>query len=217
MKLNASTITTGNDYKLIKIKSLKPLYMPNIRSQILFQRTISLYNNKKISKKRDFFNKSITIKNFKGINNTNKSSSISKKSLSTKLLSNSKIYNNIYDISKITSLSEKSKFYLSNNKGKRLKENKKKNFLRHFSVISGFNTPNFSHSLISEFNRQSKLFNIKKLKLSKTKYWLNESKNNNDYTNEIKISSNSRDNNKCKLLNKSYKKELKVEYYKWFI
>ena len=211
MKFNASTITNGEDYKFIKLKSLKPLYMPNFRSQILFQRTISLYNNKNRPKKFDI-NNIITIKNYKRINN--KFSSIPKKIVNEKLMSNFKTYNNINNISKITTESENSKLYLSLNKGNNLKENKSKTLLRQFS---GFNIANFPFSSISDFNHQTKLLNIKNFKLSNTKYWLNESKNNSDYKKGRKDISNKKEISKFKLLNKSYKKELRVEYYKWFI
>ena len=219
MKLNASTITTGEEYKYKKLTSLKPLFMPNIRTQILFQRTINLYNDKKNSKKLDPFNGSIIIKNYKKKKNFNKSCLISKNNLNhfnQSMISNPKYNKGKYKICRINSENDINIF--ENITSKNNNENKK---VKRFSIISG--NIGLSMRRISipiDWKIKSKnLFNLKRFRLSNTKYWLNDSKNNNENTstNDRKSISNGKENNNMKVLNKNEKKDLKVKYYTWFI
>ena len=219
MKFNASTITTGEEYKYSKLTTLKPLFMPNIRTQILFQRTINLYNDRKNSKKIDPFNGSIIIKNYKTNKNLNKSCLIPKNNLNhfnQSMINNPKYNKGKYKMCRINS--ENDINFFENITSKNNNENKK---VKRFSIISG--NIGLSMRRISipiDWKIKSKnLFNLKRFRLSNTKYWLNDSKNNNENTstNDRKSISNGKENNNMKVLNKNEKKDLKVKYYKWFI
>ena len=218
MKSNASTITIGEEYRYKKLKSLKPLFMPNIRTQILFQRTIDLYNDNKNSKKLDPFNGSIIIKNYKKPTNFNKSCLISKKNLNpfNQSIINPKYNKNKYKICRI--FSENNINILDKKNSNNNNENKN---IKRFRIISGNIGLSIRQlSISTDFKIKSKnLFNLKRFRLSNSKYWLNDSKNNNDNasTNDRKNMSNNKENNNLKLLNKNEKKDLKVKYYKWFI
>lgn len=228
MKLNASTLVKGeiNDYKNIKFKSfksLKPLYMPNIRSQILFQRTINLYNNLRNNSKNynsNFYNNSLIIDNYKKKNYLNNSSSHKKNNSNKKKISNIKLINNRSIISKIIPLNDINALYINKN-------NSRKNILYNdllklnsFNLISSNNAFNISSSSSSmdKKSQTNNFFYIKKnIKCIKPKYLLNDSSNNNEYiikmNEKIGIINNKR-TKKFKLLNKS---EKKIRYFKWFI
>ena len=221
MKFNASTITTGDEFRNNKLKSLKPLFMPNIRTQILFQRTINLYNDRKNnSKKFDPFDGSIIIKNYKKYKNLNKSCLMSKKNLNhfnQSMIINPKSYKNKNKIYRINS--ENDINIMDNNISKNNNEIKN---IKRFSIISGnIGLSLRRFSVITDLKIKSKnLLSLKRFRLSNTKYWLSDSKNNNDYnssTNDRKDRSKNNEKNKFKVLNKNEKKDLKVQYYKWFI
>ena len=212
MKLNSNTITTGEDYKKIKLKTLKPLFMPNIRTQILFQRTINMYNYNNLPKNRNLFDGSIIVSNLKkSLKTFNRSCIITKKNYKKRQSDNYKINSNKYKISRTKSENDINVLNLNESSSKNNTENKDKLPIKYFNLISGSNGYNIPRrSVCMNFNIKSKnLLNLKNFRLSNTKYWLNDFYNNN-YKDII----NSRE---MRMLNKNEKKELQVKYYKWFI
>ena len=212
MKLNSSTITTGDDYyKNIKLKSLKPLFMPNIRTHILFQRTINMYNYHNLPKNRNLFDGSIIVSYLKSIKAFNRSCNLPKKNYKKRKSVVYKINSNKYKISRTKSENDINVLNLNESSSKNNTENKDKLPIKYFNLISGSNGYKIPRrSVCMDFNIKSKsLLNLKNFRLSNTKYWLNDF-NNNNYKDII----NSRE---MRMLNKNEKKELQVKYYKWFI
>ena len=211
MKLNSSTFTIKEDYKNIKLKTLKPLFMPNLRSQILFKRTIEMYNNKNIPKIFNPFEGSIIINNLKKPKFFNRSCILSKNINNKSNLLNYKRNITKYKIKRLKSENDINILYLNESNSKNISENKDRIPIKYFNLFSGNNGYNKQRSSVCmDFNIKSKnIFHLKKFKISNTKYWLNDS-NINNYKDII----NSRE---MKVLNKNDKKELKVKYYKWFI
>ena len=212
MKLNSNTITTGEDYKKIKLKTLKPLFMPNIRTQILFQRTINMYNYNNLPKNRNLFDGSIIVSNLKkSIKTFNRSCIITKKNYKKRQSDNYKINSNKYKISRTKSENDINVLNLNESSSKNNTESKDKLPIKYFNLISGSNGYNIPRrSVCMDFNIKSKNYlNLKNFRLSNTKYWLNDFYNNN--YKDIIIS------REMRMLNKNEKKDLQVKYYKWFI
>ena len=219
MKLNASTFTIGDDYKYLKLKSLKPLYMPNVRIQLLLRKAIGIYeNNKNNSSNFGNLNSSLIIHNYKRKNLNHNNSLISKNNLTKTILLNPKLYNNNKSkINRVTSATNINKLYLKKNN---TKNNKEKIRIPHFSLVTlnkALNNPRSSSVIIDSNKKTKNTLNIKKIRIKGQNVLKNTKKNNNNYSldNSFNERRDTNETNKLKCLNKDVKNEIK--YYKWFI
>ena len=224
MKLNASTsaIITGEDYNYKKPKkTLKNLFMPNFRFQILFQKSINLYRNK--NNNYNNLNRSFIINNITKCNHLNKSCITSQQIITKKILPDpkQKNYNKNLYLKRVSSETNFHKFYLNIKNIKNNKENKDNLNLPYFNLIKRNKVLNANKSPLS-MNANQKYKNIKIKKMRLQRNYLMNSKNTNDYIidnslNKRKDKSYNKQINRFKLIKKKSKKGLEIKYYKWFI
>jgi hypothetical protein len=230
MKIDAGTLAKEeikqnkeiDNNKKIKIKafkSLKPLFLPNIHKQILFQKVITLHSNKKNISAKQFLNNSLIIDNCskkKYINNksfsTRKNINNKKKNSSIKIINNRSIFNKILPLNEIDSI------YFDNIKRNNV-ESKDIFNVRCFKSIISNNAFDLSNSALSDKKMINKNFvclkrNIKNIK---PRYLFNNFKCNNDNLQRIDKKINEENENKARKRKILKKGENQVRYYKWFI
>ena len=226
MKIDASTLAKEeikdpeiDSYQKVKsksFKSLKPLFLPDIHKQILFQKAITLFNKQKINSTEQFYNYSLRIDNYSKKKNIYNKSSSGNNSNNNK---NSfiRIINNRSIINKILPLNEINNICLDKNTRNDMGCNDLFNITSLKSIISkkGYDISCFSLSDKKIINRNF-LFLKQNVngKNIKPKYLFNSAKciDNGNKINSKMDKGDEKRTKKIKLLN-----ENKIKYYKWFI
>ena len=223
MKFNIGTITYReiNDYNFKKIKTLKPLFMPNIRAQILYEKIKNIFNNKKnISKNKNIFNHSIIIDNYK--NKTlrkNFSSIIYKNNINEKIFSKNLFNNKIikYKLNNNSSMDTVPKIYINKSIQKNLSENIGKLSLRYLKLFSGNNNLKIPISIKKNKNMENTkcICMNKNFKLSKQKFIINNNKHisNNNIWEYKNFKSNDKILKSYRYLNKNGKESLSMRNF----
>ena len=216
LKQNIEIDNINKKIKIKAFKSLKPLFLPNIHKQILFQKVITLHNNKKNFSAKQFLNNSLII------DNCSKKKFISNKSFSTRKINNNKkknssikIINNRSIFNKIVPLNEIDSIYFDNIKRNNIESKGLLNVKCFKSIISN-NAFDISNSALSDKKMINKNFvclkrNIKNIK---PRYLFNCKNDNLQKIDEKIKEENENQAKKRKILKKG---ENQVRYYKWFI